>query len=321
METDYLREFEAFAQTMNYSKAAKQVYVSQPTLVSHLSALEKHVGTPLIEKAGDTPRLTPAGKYLLSKMGTVLDAVDALLGECRHVSESTLELNIRSDTAFFNSALDAARERFVAQHPGMHVEYAFVSNYHDRTTMLDNGTIDFDIGARYALIGQTDSELERAELDGTVLFPQIIEPELFWVTQDSDLFTKESVSIADLNGRTILITENPSSHAMGAYIERLLSERSVHVKLMYRTFSSLREYYMSDMRQAIGIVSPSTTQNIGFNGPDKTRRAFMPEGLDIATVIYTACQPAALGPLKREFVETLEMVGRERCGEFEKETS
>ena len=59
-----LRAFAAVAREGSFSRAAEQLYVSQPAVSKHVAALEKELGTRLITRDRRGACLTPAGQVL-----------------------------------------------------------------------------------------------------------------------------------------------------------------------------------------------------------------------------------------------------------------
>ena len=59
-----LRTFRCVCQTMNFTQAARQLFLTQPAVSQHIHALEKRYGLPLFTHQGKTLALTPAGKTL-----------------------------------------------------------------------------------------------------------------------------------------------------------------------------------------------------------------------------------------------------------------
>ena len=60
MRTEYLREFVVFSRYLSFTDAAKELFIAQSTLSTHIAALESDVGFSLIDrKAGN--RLTDKG--------------------------------------------------------------------------------------------------------------------------------------------------------------------------------------------------------------------------------------------------------------------
>ena len=313
MDIDILREFKTFARSLNYSKAAREMYISQPTLVSHINMLEKATGTQLVSKENGTPIITPAGRYLLSEMEAVLESFDTLLQKCHEVGERTLSFVIRNDTAYFNSVLKEAETKYLELYGDKRIEYIFLSSPVDREEALNTGMIDFDIGASYELLAPGESPKTREISNDTLMFAQTIEEELFWVSDASPLFGKTAILPEDLNGYTIVLTDSPSSRNLGTALIQVFAKRGISVKVHYRFFVSLHEYYISNFENEIGLVSNSTKQNIGFIGPEITRKAFSLVNMPLYTCIYTKSCPAALPPAKQAFISCLEEIGKQHC--------
>jgi DNA-binding transcriptional LysR family regulator len=57
-----LRTFITVIDEGGFSRAAKALHVTQPTISQHVQRLESMLRTPLFHRVGRTPRLTPAGR-------------------------------------------------------------------------------------------------------------------------------------------------------------------------------------------------------------------------------------------------------------------
>ena len=65
MQTLWLEDFVALAQTRSLSRAAELRHVTHPAFGRRIRALEAWAGTPLLERGGSPVRLTPAGEVFL----------------------------------------------------------------------------------------------------------------------------------------------------------------------------------------------------------------------------------------------------------------
>ena len=65
MTLQQLRYFCVMAEVLHYTKAAKQLYISQPSLSYALSELSKELGVPLFGKSGKRTYLTQYGEAFL----------------------------------------------------------------------------------------------------------------------------------------------------------------------------------------------------------------------------------------------------------------
>ncbi|MCB1737900.1 MAG: LysR family transcriptional regulator, partial [Gammaproteobacteria bacterium] len=59
-----LRAFEAVARLRNFSRAAEEMHVTQPTVSKQIRLLQEEIGLPLLEQIGKKVFLTDAGKEL-----------------------------------------------------------------------------------------------------------------------------------------------------------------------------------------------------------------------------------------------------------------
>ena len=67
--------FIAVAKSLNFTDAARNLYVSQPSLSKQIALLEKEIGVQLFNRSTRGVRLTPAGAVLYKELGNVLDTI------------------------------------------------------------------------------------------------------------------------------------------------------------------------------------------------------------------------------------------------------
>jgi LysR family transcriptional regulator, hydrogen peroxide-inducible genes activator len=81
MELHQLRYFCAVAETGNFSRAAEQSHVSQPSLSQQIMKLEDELGARLFDRLGRAVRLTDLGKTFLPRARAVLRELEAARGD------------------------------------------------------------------------------------------------------------------------------------------------------------------------------------------------------------------------------------------------
>lgn len=91
-----LYNFLVLSKTLHFTEAARELYITQPTLSSSIKSLETELDTPLLIREGRrNVRLTKQGKELCTKLETILESLDEALEETRKKSSaanSTLSL-------------------------------------------------------------------------------------------------------------------------------------------------------------------------------------------------------------------------------------
>lgn len=87
MQISALREYVAFAKYLNFSTAAKKLYLSQPALSNHIANIEKELGVELVYRS-QTLELTAAGKAFFEGCCAVIDSYDATLVRTQSIGAS-----------------------------------------------------------------------------------------------------------------------------------------------------------------------------------------------------------------------------------------
>jgi LysR family transcriptional regulator, hydrogen peroxide-inducible genes activator len=85
MEMHQLRYFAAVARTGNFSQAARECRVAQPSLSQQIIKLEEEVGERLFERTQRKALLTPAGSLLLPHAVSILEAARQVHQEIREM--------------------------------------------------------------------------------------------------------------------------------------------------------------------------------------------------------------------------------------------
>lgn len=83
MNTERLYEFFVLSHVLNYTRAAKALYISQPILTRHIQALEAELGVPLFRRTTHGVTLTEAGRLLSNQAEGLLEKCDRALSLMR----------------------------------------------------------------------------------------------------------------------------------------------------------------------------------------------------------------------------------------------
>lgn len=76
MEIQLLREFVCLAEHLNFSTAARQLFIAQPVLSRHIADFEYALGVQLFARNKQTVRLTPIGAVVLTEAKAILARYD-----------------------------------------------------------------------------------------------------------------------------------------------------------------------------------------------------------------------------------------------------
>jgi len=79
LDTHRLKIFTSVAELKSFSKAAKELYLTQPTVSQHITALEGFLGITLLDRNGRGIHLTPEGKLLYKYAKQITSLTDEAL--------------------------------------------------------------------------------------------------------------------------------------------------------------------------------------------------------------------------------------------------
>lgn len=112
-----LAVFEAVARHLNYTRAADEMYLSQPAVSMQIRQLEEAVGLPLFERLGRKIHLTEAGRELYhyaQLIGRQLKEAEEVLEALKGLHKGRLAISVASTANYFATRLLAAfKQEFV----------------------------------------------------------------------------------------------------------------------------------------------------------------------------------------------------------------
>lgn len=149
MEIRQLRYFIAVADTLNFSRAASSVYLSQSALSRQIMDLEKEVGLPLFRRSTRQVELTDAGRALQKSAKELISRWEKMLPEVRNaVSDEARSLTLTIGVDARSLARPESRKEFLEllydmrrDYPGLRVLLRSL-DYQDIIKGLYDKTLD-----------------------------------------------------------------------------------------------------------------------------------------------------------------------------------
>lgn len=89
LNLSWLEDFQALAESGNFSRAAEQRHMTQPAFGRRIKALEEWLGTPLFDRSGHPVTLTEAGQWLRGTSQQILERAARLPDEARAVADGS----------------------------------------------------------------------------------------------------------------------------------------------------------------------------------------------------------------------------------------
>ncbi|MBR02438.1 MAG: LysR family transcriptional regulator [Acidiferrobacteraceae bacterium] len=143
-----LRAFCHAARLGSISRAAEQLFLSQPSVSLQIQALERELATELFERRGPSIRLTTQGEALLELAQPLVQGIDNIaetfsseLGEI-----NSGEINIAAGESTILYLLPEHIKRFATAYPGVRIKLHNVTG-RDGMAMLRADEADFAVGS------------------------------------------------------------------------------------------------------------------------------------------------------------------------------
>ena len=207
---DALRAYAVFAETRNFSEAARRLHISQPALHAKISALASQLDLALYVRRGTAIELTRQGEDLARFAGTLLDRAHAGLAAIR-AGESAEQVVLAAGAGAYLYLLGPALREF-RKRSSARLRLA-TANEAQTVESLQKGLADVAV----APLARAVPSIERRELRrfGQVLVLPSAHP----------LARRRKVSLADLHGLPLILPPRGRPHR--ERIASALAERGV----------------------------------------------------------------------------------------------
>lgn len=106
MELSYIKEFIVLAEYKNFSKAAEELYISQPTLSKHIQAMERELGGKLFNRSTHGVSLTEFGELFLPfaiRISDVQNEYESVLQSYKKMKSSSLTIGVVHNLQYFRA--------------------------------------------------------------------------------------------------------------------------------------------------------------------------------------------------------------------------
>ena len=193
MELRQLKYFVKSAEYLNFSVAAKHLYITQSTLSQQIKQLEFELGFELFLRNSRHISLTEAGEeFLPFARKTILDAEDAVqrLYDLQHVKVGTLRVGV---TYSLSTVLTEGLISFMKEFPGIKLE-VFYKTVDELLTLLRERKVDFVLSYK-PLCDATD-------IDAMPLFENTL---ALVVSKEHPLAKRDRIKLNDLVGLPLIL--------------------------------------------------------------------------------------------------------------------
>lgn len=233
MVTDFrLKVFRVAAERLSFTRAAEELFISQPAVTKHINELERQLGVPLFVRRSNSVFLTSEGEVLLGYARRILALYSDLDALSDDHAEAVGTLHVGASTTIAQYLLPAVLSHFKQRYPQIGV------------TLTDGNTRQIERMV-------ADERLDFGLIEGVARDPQLhyepfMEDELVLVTAaDNRSVTQEEIALSELTKLPMVIREAGSGTL--EVVERALAAqgipmRSLSVEMQLGSTESIKHY-------------------------------------------------------------------------------
>ena len=233
-----LKVFSRVARLGSFSRAARELEISQPSVSRITADLEREVGAALITRTTRALILTEAGADYLTRVEPLLDALEEADLSARGTVELRGILRIGVSSSFAQREVIPSLPRFMESHPDLRVQLVVADQHQD---LIVEGV---DLAFRFGVL--LDSSATARLLDAS--------PRLILASPDYLKRAGDPRSPADLAAHSIVLGPGGSPPNLWSFEQE---GRKVSVRIEGRLSASSNEAAVAAAVAGMGIVSTS----------------------------------------------------------------
>ncbi len=240
-----LKVFEAVTRHLNYTRAAEELFLSQPAVSMQVKQLEEGLGVALFEQLGKRIHLTEAGKEALVYSRTItqqLDELEGVLSRIKGLSGGRLRISVATTANYFIPTLLGT---FSRRFPDVTVSLD-ITNRETLLRQLSENTVDL------VIMGQPPAE---ADVEAQVFMDN---PLVVVAPPGHVLAKEEKIPLARLQEETFLVREPGSGTRIA--MERFFAERNMRLKTGMEVGSNEAIKQSVQAGLGLGLLSRATIE-------------------------------------------------------------
>jgi len=246
MSLQQLRLFKAVAEYKSFSRAANELYISQPAVSIHIRNLEKEYGVKLFEQLGKRIYVTEEGTILLSYVNKIFSLLDEVKVHFQEIQEPFKgNIVIGGSNVPGTYLLPKIMGKFKENFPEINLilKIASTRNIED---LLMNNKIDFGI------IGHKPTNED-------IKFEPLLEDCLAIIASPNHSLSNKAIDLETLIKEPFVLRETGSSTR--EFIEKIMSDKNLKLNIIMELGNTEAIKQVVNANLGISIISIYAVQN------------------------------------------------------------
>ncbi|MEV4239010.1 MULTISPECIES: LysR family transcriptional regulator [unclassified Nocardia] len=247
-----LRALECLVAVLDYgsvTEAAARLHMSQPALSHQIAALEREIGTPVVQRLPRGVRPTAAGRAIVADARAALTAAERVVSTGRAIAEGTEgQLRIGCAESMTAGLLAPVLRAWHRRSPGIHLALTELSSADALAELAASGQVDIAIGPQPA---HWDGQLD------------VIGTEEIVAVLPTTEQTSSALTFADIAAQPI-VHYHPDN-GLGVWLDQIAADHSVTLTAATRTRQATTAAQLAAAGLGVALV-PTTALTASFSG-------------------------------------------------------
>ncbi len=244
--------FEAVARNLSFTNAARELFLTQPTVSAQVKSFGASIEMPLYEQVGRKIYLTEVGQHVASSCREIilqLSNLEILLDDFRGMTRGSLKIGIVSTAKYFTPI---ALGKFIKKHPDIDLSLKITNRDNLAKRIHDN------LDDLYILGQVPDTKLDLE------VIPFAANPLVVIANKNNDLVGKK-VSLEELSKQPFIMREEGSG--IRSVVEDMFSKMDLKVneRVTLETNEAIKHCVVGDL--GVAVVSKQTLYLEGDASP------------------------------------------------------
>ena len=213
-----MKYFQTVCRYGSITKAAEELFVSQPTISFCIKELENEFGVRLFHRRHNRLQLTVEGSYFLDKVNYILQSVDALAVQMKNMGNNRNHVKIAVPAMISTFLFPQIFNAYSKSYPDVELEMLETGSLQVRK-LVDASSVDLGITIRDDVVDDTYNEL-----------PLVSTELVFCVSRKHPLADRKQISFKELSDEHIILFKADSYQNI--FIKRAFSEAGVEPNIM-----------------------------------------------------------------------------------------
>ncbi|GAB3526390.1 LysR family transcriptional regulator [Pontibacter brevis] len=230
-----LQVFYKVAQKLSFTRAAQELFITQPAVTKHIKELEQQLAIALVKRHGNSISLTPAGVILKQYAEKIFQTYTALENELAQLQETAGgHVRIGASTTLAQYVLPEVLASFHTAHPAVH--FSFLAG--------NTGFIEEQVIAEKIDLGVVEGVSHHPQL----MYSPFLKDEIVLVTRT----TNKAAAVAEVKPEVLktlpLVLREPGSGTLDVVYKALakvnLHPKDLHPDILLENTESIKQYLL-----------------------------------------------------------------------------